>query len=85
MKLTQTVQFRKDAKRLVKRGQDVEKLLTVVRLLRSRDRLPEPLRDHPRAGGWRGWRDCNFEPDWVLIYRISGDELILGRTGSHSD
>ncbi|MFB9344441.1 type II toxin-antitoxin system mRNA interferase toxin, RelE/StbE family [Aminobacter aganoensis] len=25
-----------------------------------------------------------MEPDWLLLYRIVGDELHLVRTGSHS-
>lgn len=85
MKLTQTAQFRKDLKRLSKRGKDIERLLTVVRLLMVEGQLPERLRDHPLGGNWKGWRDCHVEPDWLLIYRNLGDELILGRTGTHSD
>jgi mRNA interferase YafQ len=42
-------------------------------------------RDHPLAEEWRGFRDCHVRPDWVLIYRIEGNELQLARTGSHAD
>jgi mRNA interferase YafQ len=42
-------------------------------------------REHALAGEWIGWRDCHVAPDWVLIYRTTETELILGRTGTHSD
>lgn len=85
MKVTQTTQFRKDAKRLGKRGKDLSKLRGVVDLLLSESVLPDRLRDHPLSGDWKGWRDCHIEPDWLLIYKLLSDELILGRTGRHSD
>ena len=87
MKITQTTQFRKDVKRLRKRGKDVRKLTDVVDLLDAGEELPERLRDHALSGNWLGWRDCHVEPDWVLIYKTlpDVDELVLGRTGSHSD
>jgi mRNA interferase YafQ len=85
MKLTQTTQFRKDAKRQKKRGKDLEKLKRAVNLLLSGAALPEACRDHPLGGNWKGWRDCHIEPDWLMIYRFSKDELVLGRTGTHSD
>jgi mRNA interferase YafQ len=85
MKVTQTTQFQKDAKRLGKRGKDLSKLRGVVDLLLSGSVLPDRLRDHPLSGDWKGWRDCHIEPDWLLIYKLLSEELILGRTGSHSD
>ncbi len=85
MKVTQTTQFRKDAKRLGKRGKDLSKLRSVVDLLLSGSVPPDRLRDHTLSGDWKGWRDCHIEPDWLLIYKLLSDELILGRTGSHSD
>ncbi|WP_348640742.1 type II toxin-antitoxin system YafQ family toxin [Mesorhizobium sp. B2-3-13] len=42
-------------------------------------------KDHPLKGDWKGFRDAHIEPDWLLIYRVVGDELQLARTGSHSD
>ena len=85
MKVTQTTQFKKDVKKLRKRGKDLGKLTGVVELLVSGADLPDRLRDHALAGNWMGWRDCHIEPDWLLIYKPLGDELILGRSGSHSD
>ncbi|WP_367871397.1 type II toxin-antitoxin system YafQ family toxin [Luteolibacter sp. Populi] len=84
-KLTQTGQFRKDVKRQAKRAKDLAKLKAVVGLLQSGSELPERLRDHSLSGNWSGWRDCHIDPDWLLIYKLLPDELILGRTGSHSD
>ena len=85
MKITQTSQFKKDAKRQGKRGKDLDKLVDVIDLLISSDDLPISLRDHALTGNWKGWRDCHIEPDWLLIYKMSPKEIILGRTGTHSD
>jgi mRNA interferase YafQ len=85
MKVSQTTQFSKDLKKQQKRGKDLSKLIGTVDLLVSSGALPEKFRDHPLTGNWKGWRDCHIEPDWLLIYKPLDDELILGRTGSHSD
>jgi mRNA interferase YafQ len=85
MKVTQSTQFKKDAKRQQKRGKDLDKLLGVVDFLVSGKELPASLRDHTLTGNWKGWRDCHIEPDWLLIYKMSPEELVLGRTGTHSD
>ena len=85
MKVTQSTQFKKDAKRLQKRGKDLDKLFDVIDLLISAKDLPASLRDHTLTGNWKGWRDCHIEPDCLLIYKMSPEELVLGRTGTHSD
>lgn len=85
MRITQTTQFKKDIKKQTKRGKDLQKLKEVIELLAVGETLPEKNRDHSLTGDWIGWRDCHLEPDWLLIYKISPDELILGRTGTHSD
>ena len=85
MKVTQTTQFRKDAKRSGRRGKDLSKLVSLVKLLLAGVALPDRCRDHALGGDWKGWRDCHIEPDWLLIYKVQHDELILGRTGSHAD
>ncbi len=84
MRITQPTQFRKDIKLLQKRGKDLQKLKDLLALLLSENPLPARNRDHPLTGNWSGWRDCHLEPDWLLIYRKSSDELTLGRTGTHS-
>jgi mRNA interferase YafQ len=78
-------QFRRDVKRAEKRGKDMSKLKQVLLALLHGEALPERLRDHPLRGNWYGYRDLHIEPDWLLIYKVSGDELHLARTGSHAD
>lgn len=79
--------FKKDYKRIVKRGYDIRLLEEVISILANQDPLPEKFRDHSLLGKYTGCRECHITPDWLLIYEIDGDELILylTRTGSHSD
>ena len=85
MRITQTSQFKKDIKKQVKRGKDLQKLKVVVEWLVNGELLPPKNRDHALTGNWTGWRDCHLEPDWLLLYKIAPEELILGRTGTHAD
>ena len=84
-----TGQFKKDYKRAVKRGCRPEKLEEVITLLCEEKPLPEKLRDHQLQNSrkYKGMRECHIEPDWLLIYRIEAERLILEliRTGTHSD
>lgn len=79
--------FKKDYKRIVKRGYDIQLLEEVISILANQEPLPEKFRDHSLLGKYTGCRECHITPDWLLIYEIDGDELILylTRTGSHSD
>lgn len=85
MKLSQTSQFKRDIQRQIKKGKDPKKISRIIAVLLKGDRLPSRYKDHPLKGRWKGRRDCHIEPDWVLIYRISSDEIRLERTGTHSD
>ena len=85
MKVSQTKQFMKDIKQLQKRGKELGKLKSVIDLLIAKRPLPPRNRDHPLTGNWSGHRHCHIEPDWLLIYKLLGDELRLERTGTHSD
>jgi mRNA interferase YafQ len=78
-------QFRRDVKRAQKRGKDMTKLRELILLLLTEHTLPERYRDHPLQGGWQGYREAHIEPNWLLIYRVTGDELHLVRTGTHAD
>jgi mRNA interferase YafQ len=78
-------EFKRDLKRLKKRGKDMEKLRAVIETLCARGRLDPKHKDHPLGGNWKGWRDCHVEPDWILIYREEAGKLELGRTGTHAD
>ena len=61
------------------------KLREVILLLIEGSQLPSRCKDHPLGGDWKHFRDCHLEPDWLLIYKIDGDNLHLVRTGTHSD
>ena len=82
-----TTAFKKDYKLAMKRHMDVDLLDDIVRTLSRGEPLPEKNRDHALTGDWIGHRECHIQPDWLLIYRIEGDVLVLtlARTGSHSD
>lgn len=79
--------FKKDYKLAKKRGYNMTLLQEVVDLLASGETLPDKYRDHSLTGDYNGYRECHVLPDWLLIYRIEDDLLILGltRTGTHSD
>ena len=85
MRISQTSQFKKDIKKQQKRGKDLSKIKVLIELLLSGAALPAKCRDHSLTGNWVGHRDCHVEPDWILIYKLSEDELRLERTGSHAD
>lgn len=85
--LITTTQFKKDLKRIRKRGLDLNSLKFVLDTLQKQEALPLKYRNHALVGDYRGFRECHIEPDWLLIYTISNEKLILtaARTGSHSD
>ena len=80
-------QFKKDLKLATKRGYNLNLLDAVVTRLAAGESLPEKNRDHELVGDYIGFRECHIQPDWLLIYKIDGNELILflSRTGTHSD
>ena len=82
-----TTQFKKDYKLAVKRGLKIDLLKDIIAALAMGEKLPEKNRDHALTGNWVGHRECHILPDWLLIYRIEDDVLVLtlARTGSHSD
>ena len=79
--------FKKDYKRIVKRGYDIALLENVIRMLADGETLPAKYRDHALTGNYSGYRECHITPDWLLIYEVRESELILylTRTGTHSD
>ena len=80
-----STRFKRDVKRAEKRGKDMDKLRAALSLLIEQRPLPGAYGDHPLKGDWKGFRDVHLEPDWLLLYRVQGDELQLARTGSHAD
>nr|WP_270259930.1 type II toxin-antitoxin system YafQ family toxin [Ruminococcus bromii] len=79
--------FKKDFKKIKKRGYDISRLEKIVELLANEVPLPEQFKDHNLSGNYNGFRECHIAPDWLLIYRVNNNELVLvlSRTGSHSD
>ena len=79
--------FKKDLKRIRKRGYNISLMDEVVSILMSGEPLPPKYDDHALNGEYIHCRECHITPDWLLIYEISGSELILylTRTGTHSD
>ena len=86
-KLITTTQFRKDLKRIKKRGLNLQKLQEVLTQLINNQSLDPKHRDHALTGNYIGFRECHIEPDWLLIYAVDKGQLVLvaSRTGSHSD
>ena len=82
-----TTKFQRDLKRIEKRGYNISLLTEVIKKLANGEQLPEKNKDHNLQGEYTGCRECHITPDWLLIYEIAGDELILylTRTGTHSD
>lgn len=85
--LKTTTKFRKDYKRAKKQGKDLSLLQSVIEDLLSEKELDAKYHDHPLEGNYLGFRECHILPDWLLIYSIDHNQLILtaSRTGSHSD
>ncbi|OON99013.1 MAG: addiction module toxin RelE [Epulopiscium sp. Nele67-Bin004] len=82
-----TSQFKKDYKKAIKRGNDMNIIDDVIRMLSRNEVLPEKYKDHELKGNYKGYRECHLYPDWLLIYKIDNGvlTLVLSRTGSHSD
>ena len=79
--------FKRDYKRIKKRGYDLRLLEDVIALLAEGQELPASYRDHDLTGDYSGCRECHIAPDWLLVYEVLQDELLLylTRTGTHSD
>jgi len=79
--------FKKDLRRTERRGYDIPLIVEIIKLLAAGKTLPEKNKDHALTGDWLGYRECHVAPDWLLIYKIEKDILVLTltRTGTHSD
>ena len=77
--------FSRDYKRLRKQGAPLTDLEATIETLADRQPLSPRHHDHPLKGNWRGYRECHIQPNWLLIYRVTKDELQLARTGSHAE
>ena len=87
LEIVYTSKMKRDVKLMKKRGKDMSKLTAVLSLLASGEPMPPKYRDHQLSGSLSDFRECHIEGDWLLIYQIFEDELILSATatGTHSD
>ena len=87
LKVEFTNKMKRDARRMRKRGKDLAKLETALQLLSTQEPMPSAYRDHQLKGNLSDFRECHLEPDWLLIYQIIDEKLILyaTETGTHSD
>ncbi|MBN1659783.1 MAG: type II toxin-antitoxin system YafQ family toxin [Anaerolineae bacterium] len=83
--IRRTSQFKRDVRHLQRAGKDLLKLKMVLESLVSGEEVAPRYRDHVLVGQYKGTRECHLEPDWLLIYELAESELVLIRTGSHSD
>ena len=83
--IRRTSQFKKDIRRVQKRGYDLDALKRVIEKLACDEPLEQQYEDHALHGPFKGMRDCHIKPDWLLLYKNTPDELVLVRTGTHSD
>jgi len=86
-KIKRSTAFKQEVKKVRKRGYDMTLLDYVVDILAMGKQLPPSYKDHALIGNWKGYRECHVAPDWLLIYKIEDNVLILTlqRTGTHSD
>lgn len=86
-KIQYSTKFKKDLKLAKKRGLNIEELKYVIDELTKGNKLDDKYKDHDLHGDWEGYRECHIEPDWLLIYQIYEEEVVLYlvRTGTHSD
>lgn len=85
MQLTFTSQFKKDTKKAKKQHKDLNTVLEIAEVIITGQTIPVKYKDHQLNGDYVGHRELHIEPDWLLIYKLSHDELRLVRLGSHSE
>jgi mRNA interferase YafQ len=83
--IRRTSQFKRDVKRMKKRGRDLDKLKEILERIIGGQQLEAEYRDHVLVGQYEGTRECHIEPDWLLIYELAQSEIVLIRTGTHAD
>jgi len=82
-----TARMKRDIKRMKKRGKDMTKLADILDLLAAGNPLPKNFRDHALTGNLKDFRECHIEPDWLLMYIVYDNVLVISATatGSHAD
>lgn len=86
-RISATTKFKKDLKSAMKRGYNISLLNAAIEILSSGESLDKKYSDHPLTRNYEGYRECHITSDWLLIYEVVANELILylTRTGTHSD
>lgn len=84
-RIAQQAQFKRDLRRQRRHGKAVEELIAAVEILAEVGALPDGYRPHQLSGEWKGVWECHIEPDWLLIYELTPNEVLLIRTGTHSE
>ena len=85
LEVKQTAQFKRDLRLCAKRQYNLDLLAVSVDILRIPAPLPPQYRDHSLSGNWLNHQECHIQGDWLLIYRVVGNTIVLYRTGSHAD
>ncbi len=86
LSIGQASKFKKDRKRCVKRGYDLNEIKAIVTMLANQEALPKRCKPHTLSGQWSDYWECHIKPDWLLIWRYEHDTaIILERTGTHAD
>ena len=80
--IIRTTQFKKDYKIIKRRKLNLNLLKSTILKLIDDEKLPS---DHILSGNWNGYRECHIQPNWLLIYKLQDNIIILVRTGTHSD
>jgi mRNA interferase YafQ len=82
-----TTKFKKDYKRAKNRNLNMQLLKDVIEMLLEEKPLGPQYFDHPLTGNWKNYRECHIQNDWLFIYRVEKEKLILvaTRTGAHAD
>ena len=84
-RIIQRTKFRRDYKRQKRRGKNTDKLNTVVAMLSSDEILDITYSTHKLSGKYEGFWECHIESNWLLIYDVTDEEVLLVRTGAHAD
>ena len=84
-RISYTNQFKKDVNLILKHGYKMSSLYIVMKALENEEVLDSKYKEHQLLGNYKGYLECHIEPNWLLIYKISGQDLYFARTGTHSD
>ena len=84
-KVSYSTQFKKDFKRIIKRGFKIKSIYIVMKKLEHGENLGQDYKEHSLVGKYEGYLECHIGPDWLLIYKTHEDHLYFARTGTHAD